>query len=40
MDNKAFGTGFLVNKKYKHEVSGFEAVNKRLCILGKGDSTI
>jgi hypothetical protein len=33
MDNKAFGVGSLVNKKYKHEVNGFEPVNERLCVL-------
>jgi hypothetical protein len=28
-----FGTGFLVRKKYKHTVIGFEPINERLCIL-------
>jgi hypothetical protein len=40
MDNKLFGTGFLVNKKYKHGASGFKAVNERQRILKKGDSTM
>jgi hypothetical protein len=39
-DNKSFGTGFLVNKKYKHEVLGFEPMSERWCVLRKGHSTI
>jgi hypothetical protein len=37
-----FGTGFLVRKKYKHIVIGFEPINERLCILrvrGKFNNT-
>jgi hypothetical protein len=32
MDN-AFGTGFLVRKRYKYIVIGLEPINERLCIL-------
>jgi hypothetical protein len=28
-----FGLGFLVRKKYKHTVIGFEPINERLCVL-------
>jgi hypothetical protein len=37
-----FNTGFLVRKKYKHIVIGFEPMNERLCILrvrGKFNNT-
>jgi hypothetical protein len=33
MDNNMFGTGFLVNKKYKYEVIGSELVNEGLYVL-------
>jgi hypothetical protein len=33
MENNMFGTGFLVNKKYNYEVTGFELVNEALSAL-------
>jgi hypothetical protein len=33
MDNNMFGIGFLVNKKCKFEVIGFELVNEALSVL-------
>ncbi|PSN58148.1 Craniofacial development protein 2 [Blattella germanica] len=28
-----FGTGFLINKKYKDAIMGFEAIDERMCTL-------
>jgi hypothetical protein len=33
MDNNMFGIGFLVNKKCKFEVIGFEQVNEAFSVL-------
>jgi len=32
-ESNTFGTDFLINRKYKHEISNFEAVADRICSL-------
>jgi exonuclease III len=31
--SNTFGTGFLVNRKYKRAVINFEAIDERICLL-------
>jgi hypothetical protein len=32
-ESNSFGTGFLINRKYKQEIMNFEAVDDRICSL-------
>ena len=32
-EDKTFGTGFVINRKYEQKIMNFEAVDDRICYL-------